>query len=127
MITNIRVYSFQVAEAEKSPAPSHPMWSFYSELLTTVNSDAGETSAADEVNSYLQEPLLSASSSVLSFWKTKQEFPRLRTLARKYLSIPAATVCSERLFSTAGLITDKKRNRLDPDRVKMLVFLKKNL
>lgn len=44
------------------------------------------------------------------------------SLGLKYLCVPPATVESERLFSTAGQICDSKRNRLDPERVKMLVF-----
>ena len=47
--------------------------------------------------------------------------------SRKYLSIPPVSVPSERLFSTAGQIATDTRNRLDADKIEMLLFLNKNL
>ncbi|KAJ8886274.1 hypothetical protein PR048_012483, partial [Dryococelus australis] len=91
--------------------------------VETVEKAAGSAvcaSAVDEVQTYVQEPFAPPDTNVLTYWKNKHNLPRLRRLARKHLITPAATVFSERLFSTAGLIVDKKRKHLDPDTVKML-------
>lgn len=107
---------------------SQSMWNLYSAIMKpSTSQNVCASSAVDEVQTYLQEPVAPPDTDVLKFWARKQNLPRLKILAKKHLITPAATVFSERLFSTAGLIADKKRNRLDPERVKMLVFLQKNL
>lgn len=81
-----------------------------------------------ELNQYLKEPNIDATfgGKVPSYWYSSP-YKRVQKMALKYLCIPPTTVYSERLFSTAGNICDTKRNRLDPERVKMLVFLNKNI
>ena len=47
-------------------------------------------------------------------------------LAERILAIPATSAPSERVFSSAANIADKKRVRLKPYNVDSLVFLKGN-
>jgi hypothetical protein len=55
---------------------------------------------------------------IQSFWRRNQEtFPLLSHLARRILCIPASSLACERLFSHAGGIVTKKRNRLSSERV----------
>jgi hypothetical protein len=49
----------------------------------------------------------------VEWWKTNSHrFPTLARMARDYLSIPATSVPAECLFSQAGDLITKKRNRL---------------
>ncbi|GBP33236.1 Zinc finger BED domain-containing protein 4 [Eumeta japonica] len=57
----------------------------------------------------------------------KNGFPILSKLAKRYLITPASSVYSERLFTEAGLLYEKKRNRLAPERAEKIVFLHLNL
>ena len=53
--------------------------------------------------------------------------PLLTKLSSKFLSAPATSAESERLFSTAGLIVNNLRKRLLPSNVEKLLFLHHNL
>ncbi|KAK0134264.1 Zinc finger BED domain-containing protein 4 [Merluccius polli] len=59
-------------------------------------------------------------------WLKRGE-PWSHALAKNYLSIPATSVSSEHVFSTAGDIVPAQRSLLHPDHVDQLIFLKKNL
>ena len=56
-----------------------------------------------------------------------RKFPYLAILAKKYLSAPATSVESERLFSIGGDIHTKKRCRLSAVKSEILMFLGANL
>ena len=47
-------------------------------------------------------------------------------LARKYLCVPGTSVPSERLFSKAELIVDKKRSQMEGDNIDKLIFIAAN-
>ncbi|CAG8677841.1 13048_t:CDS:1, partial [Cetraspora pellucida] len=68
-----------------------------------------------QMNKYfINEPLYNTHNP-LTWWHTNQhEFLNLAKVAQKFLSFPATSVPSERLFSKAENILTKKRNRLDP-------------
>lgn len=81
-----------------------------------------------ELEFYMAEPLSTSATNVGEFsLRERLTFPRLSKLAFKHLSAPPATVFSERLFSTSDIICDKKRKRLNPEKVQKRVFLNKNL
>lgn len=63
---------------------------------------------------------------LLQWWHNEFIFPRLATLARKYLTNPASSVPSERVFSICGNIITKKRSRMRLFQVDTIVFLKMN-
>ena len=74
-----------------------------------------------EISAYLEYPSLEADANPLAWWKAENgRFPNLAHLARKYLNICGTSVPSERIFSSAGHISNSLRNRL-------LVFLANNM
>jgi hypothetical protein len=61
----------------------------------------------------------------LAWWKLHEhQFPHIAKIARKCLAIPATSASSERVFSVAGLIVTKLRNRLDSSVVSAIVLLR---
>ncbi len=77
--------------------------------------------AKAELASYLQSP---QPDSDVKWWQSREDFPTLSTLARKYLCVCATSSASERLFIN---VVTSKRSCLKPDIVNMLVFLSQNL
>jgi hypothetical protein len=81
----------------------------------------------DEVMLYLQQKQIRLKDDPLKWWSVNEiTLPILAQIARKYLSIPAASVPSERLFSDAGNHISARRTRLSPELVNKMLFLKRN-
>jgi hypothetical protein len=81
----------------------------------------------DEVSRYVMLRDIRVKEDPLIWWlNNRDNFPTLTQLARKYLSIPATSVPSERLFSDAGNHISAKRTRLAPELVNKVLFLKRN-
>jgi hypothetical protein len=81
-----------------------------------------------EFNSYLLLPRVPSEIDILQWWASrKSDYPILAKLARKYLSIPATSVPSERLFSSAGLTITEKRTCLNSQFVESILLLKSAL
>ena len=73
---------------------------------------------------YLNQSLANLNENPMFYWsKYKIVYPTLNKIARKYLSIVATSVLSERLFSRAENILTKERNRLSSDLLQQLLFL----
>ena len=80
-----------------------------------------------EVKYYMECRKIDRSSDPLMWWKVNcHALPRLAKLAKKYLSTPATSVPSERIFSKAGELISKKRSNLKKSHVDMIIFLNKN-
>jgi hypothetical protein len=89
-----------------------------------------EMAIENEIQKYLGCRILGKDQNltVLEWWKLYEQFyPRLRNIAMKYLSIPASSVSSERVFSLCGNLVNKKRCRLSPNNIDLLVFLNRNM
>ena len=87
-----------------------------------------------EISRYLQEPqILNKENQVdwqvnpIEWWKLRAViYPNLSKTVKHFFCVPATSVPSERIFSTAGHIVNKKRSRLTSENVDMLLFLNKN-
>ena len=67
-------------------------------------------------------------TSPLTWWRAHATlYPSLANLARIVLGVPGSQIECERIFSLAGLLTSRLRNRMSPERLDDIVFLSKNL
>lgn len=58
----------------------------------------------------------------LLWWKINEKiYPAVLRIANKYLNVVATSVLCERLFSEAGQVVNKRRNRFSADRVNQLI------
>lgn len=71
--------------------------------------------------------MIGKSKSVLQWWIADgTDWPLLQNLAIRVFSMAASAAASERNFSTFGFIHSKLCNRLSPEKVKKLVYIKTN-
>ena len=87
------------------------------------------TPIKNEIQHYLNLPELPALKEYgpFAWWATnKAQYPILHKIAIKYLSIPATSVPSERLFSDANNLVTSQRTRLDSSIINKIMFLKRN-
>jgi hypothetical protein len=80
----------------------------------------------DEITSYIQLEVEKKTTNPLKWWMSKEHFPILQDIAKKYLSAPATSVPSEQLFSDAGIHLSAKRTCLNPNLFSKMLFLKRN-
>ena len=83
----------------------------------------------DEFQHYLnvvELPALEEYDPYAWWLANKNQYPILHNLALKYLSIPATSVPSERLFSDAKNLVTPQRTRLNSNLINQLMFLKRN-
>ncbi|KAK0425442.1 hypothetical protein QR680_009204 [Steinernema hermaphroditum] len=82
-----------------------------------------------EVDKYLGESAQPLADPI-QYWANTvyaEQFPTLSQMANKYLSAPATSVESERLFSTASLALTNLRRSMSPENLQKLLFLKFNV
>ncbi|KAK0140110.1 Zinc finger BED domain-containing protein 1 [Merluccius polli] len=117
--------------AEDTPSTSKKkktLGSFFKVTERASPAHPPHQAVASELQSYLQCADLDSEENPLDWWREHQRvYPRLSKLAKKYLSIPATSAPSERVFSTGGNIVTCLRSSLKPESVDRLVFLAKNL
>ena len=111
--------------------PTRPtaMSSLFGDIyMTSVQQPKSEQDIGEaELSQYKKEPYINARENPLTWWRQNNErYPSLAILAKKYLCIPATSVLSERVFSTAGDIVTAQRSQLKSQQVDRLIFLKKN-
>ncbi|CAF1029914.1 unnamed protein product [Didymodactylos carnosus] len=130
------IVTFQIPKSDQENIKQAPKSKRFKKDLITVNGvlkefacqDDQETDEEeqDEVAEYWRAKLrFSSEENVLLWWK-KQEtiYPQLRILAQLLLSIPASSVTAERIFSNTGRILEARRERLNPDSVDAILFLR---
>ena len=78
-----------------------------------------------ELEKYDAEPQITG--GLLLWWRSREgTMPILAQVARAILCVPGSSVPSERVFSKAGELLNKRRSSLKNKHVDMLLFLNKN-
>ncbi|XP_051529623.1 E3 SUMO-protein ligase ZBED1-like isoform X2 [Myxocyprinus asiaticus] len=62
----------------------------------------------------------------LEFWRNKDEFEKLATVARKYLTVVSTAIPMERVYQLEESLIVNRRSCLEPENVNMMVFLNSN-
>lgn len=98
-------------------------------VFTGESQVSTEEVAEKELEMYMSNSQpIQGNPTLLEWWKCNElVYPRLAKLARKYLCCQASSVPSERVFSLAGHLVNKKRSRLNASNVDMMICLNKNL
>lgn len=97
----------------------------FSNESTTQFSNAEK--ARREISLYKVENPVELDSDPLKWWQSRRlTYPLLGKLVQKYLSVPATSVPSERLFSSAGNVISQRRSCLLPENADKLIFLFEN-
>ena len=79
-----------------------------------------------ELSRYTESQRCERMTDPLTWWKKNEiNYPNIAKMAKKYLSIPATSVPSERLFSKAGEIVSARRASIKSKNVDMILFLNK--
>lgn len=72
--------------------------------------------------------MISPDEDIATWWGARgKQFPMIQRVAQRYLPINATSTASERLFSLAGNVASKKRNKLKPANVDLLTCLAYNV
>ena len=110
------------------PVKKSAMAELFGDLFKLQKKPAVQQLGRDEVTSYKVVDCISLDSNPLLWWKTiEPKYPHVAKLAKRYLVVPATSVPSKRVFSTAGDIVSAQRAVLSAHNVDKLIFLKKNL
>ena len=82
-----------------------------------------------EMRKYLSLDKVDRKACPIKWWASvgSKQFPQLFECAKKYQCMLATSVPSERVFSKAGQVLNKKRSRLGKDTANMLITLHSNL
>ncbi|XP_038148265.1 zinc finger BED domain-containing protein 4-like [Cyprinodon tularosa] len=114
------------------PSDSNPDDNLWHQLDIEVKESKANsnvtTDAIIEVQRYISEENTPRSQDPLQYWKSQRlNYPTLYKLAMTFLCTPSSSVPCERVFSKAGQMVCKRRNRLGPKMLTQLMFLNKNV
>lgn len=81
----------------------------------------------EEIDTYINMKLSDVSSAnILEFWESRYDLPCLRQLAKDILSIPAAAVVSEKIFSEEANLFVRRRLNMEIDNVDRMLYIHEN-
>lgn len=112
---------------------TYSLWSSHDvrvqELNTSRPTSSNQANGMVYIREYNHQAVIDRHCDPLLWWKAKKDHSILRhfvPLIPKFFCIPATSVPSEQLFSKAGELITKKRNRIKGTMVDQILFLNKN-
>ena len=125
-VVEIDTSSSEPLPKKRKQEPSKLLSYLFSEDNTSSTSKSLNSLEA-EISRYFSEPCLPEQGDPLDFWKEHSTiYPKLSTLACRYLSIPASSGPVERLFSIGGKFYRPERCRLSDSVFEKLMNIKCN-
>ncbi|XP_017859657.1 PREDICTED: zinc finger BED domain-containing protein 4 [Drosophila arizonae] len=110
--------------------------SFLDNMLTLSNtSTEASTSLHSQSQSQLKnllylynsEPRVERQSDPITWWRSNNKYSALFPIVRRYLSTPAASIASERIFDISKSLYSDMQVGLCPENVSKILFIKANL
>ena len=98
-------------------------------LPTILISEAARVQARQEALMYLTttQAIVKHTFDPLDWWRENIcKFPNVGAVARKWLSVPATSTPSERIFSICGIVNSAKRSSLAGKSIENQVFVHNN-
>ena len=102
------------------------LWENHGTFVGQVQRETNRMKGLRELEDFLNTPVLPIQADALEYWRQNMgRYPCLSEIAKRIMGTMPSSVPSERLFSRAGLIMTKKRNRLSTEHFSQLLFLSK--
>ena len=98
-------------------------------VLVATATEQAKAQAKQEVLSYLvaTEALVNSNFDPLEWWiGNKMRYPNVAVVARQWLSVPATSTPSERVFSICGIVNTAKRSSSSGKSIENQVFIHNN-
>lgn len=127
-----------IAETSTGQDPEEPPYKRFKYLSTVLSERLKEQGKSltqttqqspeqKELEKYSNEPVAKENQDPLYFWVCNQsKYPHRAPVAFDLLVIPASSAPVERMFSTVGIITSGRRNRLGDKHLEREVLIKRN-
>ncbi|XP_053952389.1 E3 SUMO-protein ligase ZBED1-like [Anastrepha ludens] len=117
----ILVTDFESSVSSQVASDDQDIWQVHHNKIMAANTSMTKNT---EIDLYIAAPLSNLKVDPLDVWRSSEgTFPKLTDLALKHLSVMATSAPAERLFSKAGNIVRKTRNRILGKRLPKLLFL----
>lgn len=124
-VVEIDTSSSEPLPKKRKQEPSKLLSYLFSEDNTSTSKSLNSLEA--EISRYFSEPCLPEQGDPLDFWKEHSTiYPKMSTLACRYLPIPASSGPVERLFSIGGKFFRPERCRLSDSVFEKLMNIKCN-
>ncbi|XP_064548899.1 zinc finger BED domain-containing protein 4 [Drosophila montana] len=107
--------------------------SFLDNMLTPSNSSSEPSTSFHSQSQlknllylYNSEPRIERQSDPLAWWRSNNKYSAMLPIVKRYLSTPAASIASERLFSVSKNLFSDMQSGLCPENVSKILFVKAN-